>query len=57
LVLEEGVGHEKMLARKQRRREELKGNKSKKNTWALLKFYAPRLLGTGGAWLVSQLIN
>eukprot|EP00986_Skeletonema_menzelii_P012868 scaffold7268_cov159-Skeletonema_menzelii.AAC.1 len=47
LILDEGNGHEKLVARKQRRLEKLGESPS---TWKLLKFYAPRLIGTGGAW-------
>jgi hypothetical protein len=50
LILDEGNdGHEKLLARKQRRLEKLGETPS---TWKILKFYAPRLIGTGGAWFV-----
>lgn len=47
LIQEEG-SNEKLLARKQKRREKL-GEKLP-GTWKLLKFYGPRLIGTGGAW-------
>ena len=44
LILDEGNGHEKLLARKQRRLEKLGEMPS---TWKILRFYAPRLIGTG----------
>ncbi|CAB9499157.1 Probable inorganic phosphate transporter 1 [Seminavis robusta] len=52
LVLEEGVGHERMQSRKQRRLDEMQDKRQKVGTLKILWFYAPRLLGTGGAWIV-----
>ena len=48
LILDEGNGHNKLLARKQRRAEKLGGRGA--STFKLIKFYLPRLIGTGGAW-------
>jgi energy-converting hydrogenase Eha subunit A len=50
LVLEEDKGHEKLLARKQRRDEKL--SQQGLPTWKILSFYSPRLVGTGGSWFV-----
>jgi hypothetical protein len=50
LVLEEGDGHKKV--RERRKQRELKLGKGATSTWKILKFYAPRLIGTGGNWFV-----
>jgi hypothetical protein len=50
LVVKEGAGYEKLVQRKQRRAERLGGKVPGK--LAILWFYLPRLIGTGGSWLV-----
>lgn len=50
LVVEEGTDHDKIQKRKKLREERL--GPASTYRWKVLKFYAPRLLGTGGNWFV-----
>lgn len=51
LVLEEDTGHAKIRQR-QKLREARLGKTASTSQWKLFKFYAPRLVGTGGNWFV-----
>ncbi|KAL7540554.1 hypothetical protein ACHAWF_006716 [Thalassiosira exigua] len=53
LVHEEGEGHQRLLARKERRQAKLGGHRS--SIWKILKFYAPRIMGTGGNWFLIDI--
>jgi len=50
LILKKDAGHSQVKVR-QRRREAMLG-KEANSKWKILKFYAPRLIGTGGNWFV-----
>ncbi|EJK62548.1 hypothetical protein THAOC_16836, partial [Thalassiosira oceanica] len=48
LVLKEGDGHKRILARKQRRQKQMKARH-------VLRFYLPRLIGTAGNWFLTDI--
>jgi MFS family permease len=50
LVLEEGTDRAKIQKRKKNRKARLGARST--NRWKILRFYAPRLMGTGGNWFV-----
>ena len=52
LVLEEGEGYSNVQARRERRERKLGKNIAQKRYWETFRFYTPRLIGTGGNWLV-----
>jgi hypothetical protein len=50
LILEEDSGRSKV--RKRQLRREARLGKDANSKWKILKFYAPRLIGTGGNWFL-----
>lgn len=56
LILEEGEGYNMVVARRERREKQFGKGVMKRRYWQVFRIYAPRLIGTGGCWLVFDVM-